>query len=167
MRAFLFFLGIFFCPPRPKGSAWDWKNKKNELVGLQSPAACAMRAGGDARWSNPSGCYHAHRELCRRYEELPLRDQSTQKVIHHLFNAVSTGSTDYTPGRDGTPNAARRLGSGGRPRGCGFEEQGGACARIQRGVCRVYRGGLSPIATLSVCPSVRRILNCIFYMGGI
>ena len=36
----------------------------------------------------------------------------------------------YTPGRDGTQNAAQRPGSGGRPRGCGFEEQGGACARI-------------------------------------
>ena len=38
----------------------------------------------------------------------------------------------YTPGRDGTRNAGRRPGSGGRPRGCGFEEQGGG-ARITRG----------------------------------
>ena len=37
-----------------------------------------------------------------------------------------------TPGRDGTRNAARRPGSGGRPRGCGFEEQGGGmCAYIE------------------------------------
>ena len=46
----------------------------------------------------------------------------------------ATGLVYYTPGRDGTRNAARRPGSGGCPRGCGFEEQGGACARIQRGV---------------------------------
>jgi len=42
-----------------------------------------------------------------------------------------------TPGRDGTRNAARRPGSGGRPRGCGFEEQGG-------GHVRVYIGGYIP-----------------------
>ena len=43
----------------------------------------------------------------------------------------------YTPGRDGTRNAARRPGSGGCTRGCGFEEQGGHVL--------VYRGGLSRI----------------------
>ena len=52
-------------------------------------------------------------------------------------------AASYTPGRGGTRNAARRPGSGGRPRGCGFEEQGGACTRIQR-------GSIS-IAILSVC----------------
>jgi len=53
----------------------------------------------------------------------------------------------YTLGRDGTRNAARRPGSGGRPSGCGFEEHGG-------GMCAYAEGGLSPIAILSVCLSV-------------
>ena len=59
----------------------------------------------------------------------------------------------YIPGRDGTRNAARRPGSGGCPRGCGFEEQGG-------GMCAYTEGGLSPLAILFVCLSVRPNLNC-------
>ena len=74
----------------------------------------------------------------------------------------------YTPRRDGTRNAARRPGSGGRPWGCGFEEQGGgACTRIQRGSIRIQRGvyPYSHFVCLSVClsvMSVRRILSCTF-----
>ena len=55
----------------------------------------------------------------------------------------------YPPGRDGTQNAARRPGSGGRPRGRGFEKQGGACTRIQRGVYPY-----SHFVCLCVCLSV-------------
>ena len=72
----------------------------------------------------------------------------------------------YTPGRDGTRNAARRPGSGGRPRGCGFEVQGGGHVRVYRGGLSVYRGGSIPYS-LSVCMCVRRILYCTFYIEGI
>ena len=71
----------------------------------------------------------------------------------------------YTPGRDGTRNAARRPGFGGRPRGCGFEEQGGACTRIQRGVYLVCH-----FVCLSLCLSLclfRHILNVFLYREGI
>ena len=60
---------------------------------------------------------------------------------------IQRGGRYYTPGRDGTRNAARRPGSGGRPRGCGFEEQGG-------GMYAYTEEGLSPIANFSVCVSV-------------
>ena len=74
----------------------------------------------------------------------PVRSSSVATNLGFFFN---------TPGRDGTRNAARRPGSGGRSRGCGFEEKGG-------GMCAYTGGGLSPIAILSVCVSVRHILNC-------
>jgi len=48
---------------------------------------------------------------------------------------------------------ARRPESGGRPRGCGFEEQGGACTRIQRGVYPYTEGGSISYSNLSVCLS--------------
>ena len=72
---------------------------------------------------------------------------------------------NYTPGRDGTRNAARRPGSGGRPRGCGFEEQGGACTRIQRGVYP-YSRFVCLFVFMSVC-LFRHILNGFLYIEGI
>jgi len=67
----------------------------------------------------------------------------------------------YTPGRDGTRNAVRRPGSGGRPRGCGFEEQGKACARIQRGYI-AYTEAVYPldaILPVCVCTSYSKLPN--------
>ena len=62
-------------------------------------------------------------------------------------------SSFYTPGRDGKRNAAQRPGSGGRPRGCGFEEQGGHVRVYRGGSIRIQRG-LSPIAIFSLCVCV-------------
>ena len=80
--------------------------------------------------------------------------------------AAAPGSrTIYTPGKDGTRNAARRPGSGGRPRGCGFEEQGGACTRIQREVYP-YSHFVCVFVCLFVC-LFRHILNGFLYIEGI
>ena len=81
-------------------------------------------------------------------------EHAEMTFMNELWFAVvpppSAPTIFLTPGRDGTRNAARRPGSGGRPRGCGFEEQGGgACTRIQRGVYPY-----SHFVCLSVCLSV-------------
>ena len=67
-------------------------------------------------------------------------------------------SCHYTPRRDGTRNAARRPRSGGRPRGCRFEEQGGGMCAYIEGVYPYTEGSLSPIAILSVCLCVHVVL---------
>ena len=69
------------------------------------------------------------RQHCLRLRHRPRRLPPFQR------STANCHCSNYTPGRDGTRNAARRPGSGVRPRG-GFEEQGGHV--------RVYRGGSIP-----------------------
>ena len=68
----------------------------------------------------------------------------------------------YTPGRDGTRNAARRPGSGGASPGVWFEEQGGGgMYAYTEGVYPYTEGSLSPIAILPVCASYSKL--CFLY----
>ena len=85
--------------------------------------------------------------MCAPNASFPPRTTTTAAAT----TTTAFSSNYYTPGRDGTRNAARRPGSGGRPRGCGFEEQGGGMYAYTDGDLFVYRGGYVPIAILSVC----------------
>ena len=114
-------------------AGWTAKRKPKRAVGAAESLRCFAAAGALALAR--ASCQAAGRGVW-----LPLVACCGRGVLPH---GVRHLMIFYTPGRDGTRHAARRPGSGGRPRGCGFEEQGGACARMQR-------GGQSPRAILSV-----------------
>jgi len=83
-----------------------------------------------------------------------VRVRACKRVFCKRENAYPlTPFLSYTPGRDETRNAARRPGSGGRPRGSRYEEQGGGGYTLNReGPIRIQRGvyPYSNFACLSV-----------------
>ena len=98
-------------------------DRSRKLVGLQSPAACTTRAGGD---SDPNfvncGLFHA-------------QAPDTERGVHARSwraNRDVDVKRFYTPEATNTGRGFNR-GSGGGVRGCGFEERVGAYARIEGG----------------------------------
>ena len=87
------------------------------------------------------------------------RDRPRPPLVTPQLNwGPARRAVNYTPGRDGTRNAARRPGPGGRPRGCGFEEQGGACTRIKyHGMALCSRDGFCVCVCVNcVCVNIIR-----------
>ena len=166
---------ILFCKiPRKTrevlvSSISDWLSLT--FITRGSSALASQKCSRAQAAHDPTNKRARSRSAFREALKLLLSDGDGHALKYTLLNA------HYIPGRDGTQNAARRPGSGGRPRGCWFEEQGGACTRIQRGVyplqppclsvCERERGttqaiGQQHTSPLRVCLFVRRVLNCTF-----
>ena len=108
-------------------------------------------------WGSTTAIAHVRQDPgLRNPRRLNWRPRALCLHLRNSWNGSRRAATkaklraNYTPGSDGTRNAARRPGSGGRPRGCGFEEPGGHV--------RVYRGGSIPYShfvCLSACLCVK------------